>query len=174
MDQQEPWKTYKNIRYGYAVNYPPRFEVTGVSQENLVDTTSNAIFDYPNPYFGLPVFSVIVVEPVVDPYKNPHYVDLQKAFPKIFSLGIGEELDQKTTQQVGGGWEYPTRYKRLPDEVIDGQEFVVIENPEWYGGSNRILLTRRNGNVYLIEKTYQKIEELEEFQQFYSSFRFTQ
>lgn len=91
---------------------------------------------------------------------------------KVLNLKIGEELDKQTTQDMGGVWNLESKYKRLPDETINGATFLVIENPKWYGGSDRRLFLKKNNNIFLIGKTYNTPDELIQFKKFYSTFKF--
>lgn len=189
------WKTYKNTKYGYTVRYPPTIDITSSNPDGKVEQvktlemkpvssdekvpveTANSIcFDAENhPYFGpCPYYISVMNEPQGSTRDSEIYNSLsQPTLDKIFALKVGEELDKKTTQDIGGVWEFPTHYKRLPDEIVNGLNFIVIENPNGYGGSNRILFLRKGGKIYMTGITYQKDDQLKEFQQFYSSLTFS-
>lgn len=189
------WKTYKNTKYGYTVSYPATIDIGNLNpngkfeqievlemkpvsfdQKIPVGITNSVCFDAENsPYFGpCPYYISVISESQRSTRNSEIYNSLsQQTLNKIFALRVGQDLDKKTTQDVGGNWEFPTRYKRLPDETVNGLNFIVIENPKWYGGSNRILFLRKNGNIYITGITYQTEDELKRFQQFYSSLKFS-
>jgi hypothetical protein len=192
-DQMEKWKTYTDTANGFTVQYPPtivsnRIRNDGTTEENATvellasGDATGVIVDEANPKFG-PAYLYISI--MKEPFKSPNPNTIYNAFPnqstidKIFALQVGEELDKKTTKEIGGDWDLPGVYKRLPDVNANGLTFRVIENPKGYGGINRLLLLRRNGKVYMTgiiqsdntsdyAKKYAKV-----FEQFYSSFKFT-
>lgn len=166
------WKTYTNTINNYQVKYPPNLVVTnGLNSGEVKDS---ALFDYPDPKFGLPQYYISVI---ADPTASSRDINIynslsQPTINKIFALKVSDELDQQTTYDIGGEWNFPSKYKRLTDEIINGKTFLVLENPKWYGGSDRRLFIRENRKIYMIGKTYNGEEQLQVFKKFYLSFKF--
>lgn len=171
-DETTNWKTYTNNINNYQVKYPPNLVVT--NGFNSGEVKDSALFDYRDPKFGLPQYYVSIIS---DPTTSSRDINVynslsQSTINKIFVLKVGDELDQQTTYDIGGEWNFPSKYKRLTDEIINGKTFLVLENPKWYGGSDRRLFIRENRKVYMIGKTYNGGEQLQAFKKFYLSFKF--
>lgn len=177
------WKTYNNTKYSYSVSFPSALEATNSERGTIVnaENSDSVMFDYPNPDFGIPPYYISVTSESQGSTGNfGTYGTLsQPTLDKIFALKVGEELDKKTSEHIIGSSEVPTNYKRLPDETVNGLNFIGIEIPAWYTGSSgsishRILFLRKNGKIYSTGITYHKDDQdrLKEFQQFYSSLTF--
>ncbi len=167
------WKTYTNSLNKYQVMYPS----TLVAKNDLGagNNLNNTIFDYPpGPGVDMPPYYISVITFSLGTTQNPNvYNSLSKpVLDKIFALKVNEETDRKTTIEIGGSWNYPTNYKRLADAIINGEGFLVIENPKWYGDSDRRLLINRDDKIYMIGTTYQTVDQLKTFQNLYSTFKF--
>jgi hypothetical protein len=67
-------------------------------------------------------------------------------------------------------------FKRLPDVKVSGQDALVFEvdsnsgvNPK----QQRVII-KKNGYFYVLQKDYQTTQDLPEFYNFLSTFKFTQ
>lgn len=167
------WKTHTNTLHKYTVKYPPNFPRSNDIGNG--ETENSTIFGCDGESYCLPPYYISVM-----PYPSGTSRDTNiynslsnPTIDKIFTLKVGDELDQETTYDIGGKWNFSTRYKRLADETINGEEFLIIENPKWYGGSDRRLFKKKNNKIYMIGSTYPTPEQLNTFKNIYSSFKFT-
>lgn len=188
------WKSYSNTKYNFTVSYPPTGEwgegqpdgsmknpqtapvIPNTDQKTPISETDSVYFELDAPIYQLPLF-YISVQP--DPAGTTRDEDIYESLPqvtidKIFALPVGGALDKETSIEIGAMLTTsPGVYTRLPDENINGLDFLVIDNPHAYGGESRRLFLKRNGKMYMMGTTYNTAQNLKEFEHFSSSFKFT-
>jgi len=160
-------KVYRSSTNKYEVKYPSRFPPSEENPNSVIFGCNGSEEGYCLPPYYI---SVLTLGNAKD--TNVHNSLTQSTIDKVFVLKTGDELDKATTEEIGGKWNFPTRYKRLDDELINGEKFLVIENPIAYGGSDRRLFINKNNKVYMIGGTYNGDRELNSFKEIYLSFKF--
>lgn len=185
------WKTYTNSKYGFSVKYPSTGKWSETQEDGSVtnsqtarvvidndyneplDSANSVRFELDAPEFGLPLFYISVLNDPSESEDSPQVYNALsgQTLEKIFALNIGDSLDTMTSQEITN-WDLPGVYTRLPDVQSDSLTFLVIENPQVYGGKDKRLFLKRNGKIFMIGKTYTQEKELKEFEQFYTSLNF--
>ncbi len=184
-------KMYTNSKYKYSIEFPSTIKIYGSSNsegekidskdvevyaksqnEQPLATTNFVGFDtYDHAYFGAVPFTIQVLEPpFTDTYFDSETLD------KIFSLKVGENLDEATSKKINpGGWSLstdPMPYKKLPNHEGQDYDIVMIESPRVYGGKLRFFLIKKNGMIFLAQNSYNNQKDIDEFMQFITSLKF--
>ena len=170
VDPIKDWKTYKNADYHFSAKYPSTTIVYQLAQDGSIQDTktfpvsvkvaSNSVMFTPDQKLAGPPLYYVKINPFS-----------QETTDKIFDLKIDGNLDKHTSNELSGK-KVAGVYKRLPDEKINGNTFLVLENPQGYSGRERLLLIKNDGSVYMTGLTYQNEEKLYDFYLFYSSLKF--
>lgn len=165
VDDLSTWKTYTNSEYNFDLKYPPDLSVSEETKNS--ENSTSVVFGCTGQEVGycLPPYGISVI---------PNFNNKQDdVYNKIFSLKVGEELDQEVAYEIAGKWDFSTKFKRLDDVIVKGERFLVLDNPKWYGGANKILFLKKNNKIYRISTIYQSNEQLATFEKIYSTFKFT-
>lgn len=168
LDPTANWKTYVNSQHGYSVKYPSNLKI---DENTLNSAIFNIIQTSPGPS-GFPTFYISVMPNPAGSVRDSNIYDSlsQPTLDKIFNLRVGEELDQVTARDLGGFWNINMQYKRLNDEIIDNNNFLVLENLKAYGGvTDKRLFLKMNDKIYMIGA----YNFTNNFKLFYSTFKFT-
>lgn len=167
------WKTYINYKNSYGIKYPPNLVITdgtGASEDSV-------IFDYPEGHFGIPALYISVMP---DPPAEEHDINIYNSPPRsiveeVYSLQVGGEANYDVTDSLNGVLMVKkNKYKRLPDQVINGERFLVIELLEGYGGNDRRLFLKKNNKIYMTGFAYNRVSDLSLFNNFLATFKFAQ
>lgn len=164
-DETANWKTYEDLENNYTIKYPENFYV------KLNEADSTIIFDSCKdcqPIDDRLLISVAVIEESTSnwSYITPPAIEVEK----ILKIKVGESIRISETEI-----EFNT-YKRLEDIQLSGLHGIVTENKSWPdGGTRRHIFVKKDGKIYDIAlPTYTKAEELEIFNSFASTFKFTE
>lgn len=169
-DETTNWKIYTNTKYNYLLKYPnnlPVYNGSAKSKEDEtvgMDTTNSVIFGCSGFDAGvcLPTFS-IGKSSLSETQTND-----------IFNLKVGDQVNKGMTYTLGGMWNQKTNYIKLADQVANGVSFLVLDNPDGYGGSNRIWFLRKNSTILQFNCIYANQNVLNICQNIISTFKFTQ
>lgn len=161
-DETANWKTYNNIEFGYTINYPTEFQVTGEKEHIILMKRITEPGGVPNNFVTITVLT-----------KPGDDVNI------LFNTGVG-----KTAVFNPDLVEYFS-YVRYPDTTIAGMAAKVYFNKSPYefgpGVKEYRYYINRGGNIYFIDgfienKDNSQIDYISEqlFQRILSTFKFTQ
>ena len=166
VQSKENYKIYTNSRYYYTAQFPSSLAVTETINQ------LSALFDIDTDQLAAPGVPVEYVSVIPQGFNNNPQVYnrlSEEAIDSFYKLAFGE-----TKNICPNDSEY-CNYKRFPDMTVSGESALVVENPNVFGGyhRNRVVIIKRNSYVYLIGTYHSTDTDLDEFNQFLSTFRFT-
>lgn len=169
-DETTNWKTYTNTKYGYLLKYPnnlPAYNGLATSKKDEVagmETTDSVTF-------GCSGFEVgVCLPPFTIGQSSPYLEETQ--INDLFNLKVGDQTTKDMTYKLGGAWNQKTNYTRLADQVANDINLLVLDNPNGYGGSNRIWFVKKNGTVLQVNCIYANQNFLNTCQNIVSTFKF--
>ena len=160
------WKTYNNQRYGFSVKYPSNLlaeENPGYSANSLFvgftfgkDANGNEAFH---------TYDIFVVPTTFSSTDTVGYDFLTSEW--INSLYVMSVGDVKPLANL-------LTFKRLADTKVSGQDGLVFEVdlPDQSQPKQQRVIVKKNGYFYILEKDYRSDQELTDFKNFLSSFKF--
>lgn len=166
----EGWNVFTDAANGYAVAYPPAWEIC---QEQAASRIFCEIQAVPEG-MGLPLRMYISVIPQDATNEN---FEIYNFFPparvrEFMALQVGESLLKEPQVMAPDFFSYT----RLPDRMVAGWNALVIENAKpWEfpaGTKDRVVFIVTEGDIYMIGMYYQTPEQLEMFEQALDSFQF--
>lgn len=162
-DPTSSWKIFTNQKYGFSVRYPSNLLAQeeigyaynlGITQGKAADGSA---------YFH--TFDIFIVPSTFNSSDTVGYDYLTSDWINgLYTLKVGESKPFSTVI-----------FKRLPDIKVAGQDALVIEVDLKSGNnpSQKRVFVKQNGYTYMFEKDYQSIDELTDFQNFLTTFKFT-
>lgn len=162
-DPTANWKTFTSQKYGFSVKYPANLlaqEETGYAY-NLGITQGRAADG--SAYFHN--FDIFIVPTTFDNTDTVGYDYLTSSWINgLNALNVGDSKSFDTLI-----------FKRLPDIQVAGQNALVVEvDPKnGNGTSQQRVFLKKGSYTYMLEKDYNSVDELIDFQNFLSTFKFT-
>lgn len=156
------WKTYSNKKYAFSVKYP------------LYLRTEESSSYYFTVNFKTPVNSAS--EPLPTFYISIISDDFTAKDPAAYNFLTSDWIDTFFSMETGDTKSLTDELiiKKLPNQIVSGQDGLVMEVTSSNDNvRQRRIYLKKNGYVYMIATFYQQPEELDNFQNFLSNFKFS-
>lgn len=160
-DPTADWNIYTNQKYGYSVKYPDNLATNeDNTYYNIVNFTAKGSPSgtFPSFYFSVIADTFTSANAAAYNYLTADWIN------NFYSMNPGD------TKQSNG----TTIFTKLTDITVAGQNAIVIEaDTKGDAAKQRRVYLKKNGYVYMLANFYQNSSELDNFQTFLSTFKFT-
>lgn len=166
------WKTYTSNKYSFSIKYPANLEANDQSA-----SPPSVLFEPPATQPGAPGFPTfwVSVEPIPSS-RNTYNSFSQEDLDTLYNSKVGEVIS--TAKNLKPPYSDYWNFKHVSDTEINNVGAMVVENNKvWEGGSSlveRIVFIKNNNKTYMIGTYYNNQTDLQAFQLFLSTFKFTQ
>lgn len=162
---QTNWKTYKNNRFKYSVQYPSNLKFSETKYSTVfVAKNSNADAD------EFPFYYVSIIPQEIDEKSEIYNYMPDELVNKFFSMSDKQSFETQSWPYA----EYST-FKKLAMIPLFDTNAVVIENTNVLKGDGRInrrILFKKGSSTIIIGSFYKTQQELDLFRRFLETARF--